>query len=749
MSGYVRRFTEVPTLEVIREIEGLVIIDLAPPAPATGAGTGTVLLVGEWEDGYFATDDAAQGAVEVYGSGDYKHKFGGFGYTYNDVKACHPSARKSLDEHWNGNGWLKSFGLKAARLLIARVDTSVGEVMLSPYATIMGGAGPWQLAAAAQLSVTSNIGTGTTAALTAGAATVTGTGAAFNTIVSGDSVGIQIDGGKSQKIVFGSTDTTISAVAARLNAFLGAVIASNTGGQLTLTGLRHGTGGSLVLTETTAGVLAKLGLTANTYAGTGNVGNLDAVTATEVAGLINASVSMGAANVAAKIGPDGSLWVYNNVSAALSSVSIGTGVGGMAATLGFAIGVARLIADNGSGTIPAGTRVRASGLTTFDTTFDHTFGGVLMPAEWVTMQTLDIPEGASGPFSVRVRPGLDNGTHVGAAVGTINTLVDVPSFAAFGVSNPEALSAALTEGQRDACYKEALDATLNELGACREANYLLIARRSDSTVREGRANAMQATEIGMFGRKFITGDPLGTTPDGSIVNVQLYRRDRLFYAALGLKVKVPVIAERGAAGGSGFTADGVITVRPDGPLTTICATLPPEENPGQQTGLIDDFFAVDAAGSSISIDTYKAFRRNGICAPRIDRTAGTIFQSGVTSSLISGEENIARRRMADFIQDSAIGVFLPYCKRLNKESNRSKLLGKWNQFLSGLKSAENAEKSRIFDYSTDDGVNAGNTSATLALGVYYVLTKVKTHPSMDFIVLQTEIGENAIITRTL
>jgi hypothetical protein len=52
MAGFVRRFTSVPTLEVIRELEGLIIVDLAPPAPATGAGTGTVLLVGEFEDGY-------------------------------------------------------------------------------------------------------------------------------------------------------------------------------------------------------------------------------------------------------------------------------------------------------------------------------------------------------------------------------------------------------------------------------------------------------------------------------------------------------------------------------------------------------------------------------------------------------------------------------------------------------------------------------------------------------------------------
>jgi hypothetical protein len=749
MPGYVRRFTEVPTLEVIREIEGLVIVDLAPPAPATGAGSGTVLLVGEFEDGYFATDEEALGAVEVYGSGDYQHKFGGFGYLYNGVKANHPSARRSLSEDWNGNGWLKSYGLKANRLLVSRVDTSVGEVVFSPLATIKGSAGPWPLDIGDVLSATTNTGTGTTTALAATAATVTGSGAALGTIVGGDTFTLQVDHGPVTTITFGAADITIAAVVARINNTLGAIVAANSAGQLALTGIRLGTAGQLVLADVTAGCLAKLGHTAATTDGTGNVANLASVTATEVAALVNASASMGAANAAAKVSPsDGKLWLYHTVSATASTIQIDAGTGGMGAALGFVIDVDAAIALNEAGTIPAGTRVQASSLSTFDYTFDNTFGGSVVP-EWVTMQTIDIPAGAAGPFTVRVRPGRDNGTSIGAAISLVNTLVDSPSFAAFTVSNPAALTAALTEGQKDAAYKEALDATLNELGVCREANYLLIARCSDSVKREGRANAVLATEIGMFGRKYIAGNMLGTSPDASIVDVASYRRDRLFYSALALKVKIPVIAERGTGGGSGFTADGIINVRPDGPLCTLCARLPPEENPGQQTNLIDDFFAVNAYGASITIDTYKAFRRNGICAPRVDRVGGTIFQSGVTSSLISGEETIARRRMADFIQDSAIGIWLPYSKKIAREAVRMRALAKWNQFLAGLESAANPEKSRIHSWSTDDGVNAGNTNTTLALGVYYVLTKVKTHPSLDFIVLQTEIGENAIITKSL
>ena len=128
MAGFVRRFTRVPSTSTIQQIESTVIIDLAPPDPATGAGSGTVLCVGEFEDGLFATDASAIGSVEVFGSEDLRQKFGGFGYTYGTTVASNPCARRHLGEFWNGNGWLKLYKLRAQRLMISRVDTSVGTV---------------------------------------------------------------------------------------------------------------------------------------------------------------------------------------------------------------------------------------------------------------------------------------------------------------------------------------------------------------------------------------------------------------------------------------------------------------------------------------------------------------------------------------------------------------------------------------------------------------------------------------------
>lgn len=721
MSGFVRRFTEVPSIEVIRQIEGVVIIDLAPPDPATGAGSGSILLVGEFEDGLFSTDRETKGAVEVYGSEDFRQKFGAFGFTYGTAKAQNPCARRHLQELWNGNGFLKAFKLRAQRLMIGRVDTSVGSVSFDPLASIDGGVGPFVIPEGSVLNFTTNVGSAALAAISGIAATALGVGAAFGTIASGDTVGLIIDGGPQTNVTFGAADVTVTAVVSRINSAMGFTCAADAAGQLRLSGLTPGTSGSVQRVEVTPGVLAKLGHTVGTTAGTGNVANRNAVTATELAALITASVALGAIQVEATLSPAGALRVLNDVAASASTIAANAG----GALVGFTVGLTVAATDHPGGTIPAGTRVS---------------NGTL---NWVTMQTLDIPEGALGPYVAKVRPALDDGTQLGSAASTV-TVVDPIGFSMLVVNNPQALSVALTEAQLDVAYQAAFEATLEESGPCRESNYLLCARRSDAVVREGRTNVLRATECGLFARKFITGDPLGTTVNQIVANVAAWRSDRVFYTGKGLRIRIPQIAEVGEAGGLGFTADGVITVRPDGPLATLCALLNPEENPGQQTGLISDFFEVDSGDEVMNVDTYKAFKRAGVAVPRVDRLSGTVFQSGITSSLESGRTTMARRKMADFIQDTAVGLLAPYVKKLSKQARRDKVRAVLDQFLAGLQSVDNPETARIELYTLDDSINAGNTPEVLAQGVYFVQGKVRTFASLDDIVFQTEIGENAL-----
>lgn len=830
MAGFVRRSTTEPTLEEILQIEGVFIIDLSPPPPITGVGSGAVVLFAETEDGFFA-DEPTEGPQEVFGSTDLQQKFGGFGFEYNGVVSQNPCARRHLQELWNGNGFLKWFKLRAQRLIIARVDTSVGTVSFDPLACVSGDAGPYQLVNGDVLTVeTDTGGPASSAAINGVPVTIVGVGETVASMTSGETVGIRIDGGPQVNVIFSATDITLALAATRINTALGFTSAVAGAGGVDISGIREGNAGSVELIEVTAGTLAKIGQVegvwqdkgliagaGNTFAtivatenfdvvldggapitvtfagppaslaaavadintqvgsvvafvtpdaeirfyggsvGTGgsialaagapdalaklghvpgsaagvsNVGDLNAVTATEVAAIVNGTAGLSAIDVEASLGPLGGIRICADTPG-VDIVAVTTTA--MATSLNLSpLDTVVSGSDQPGGFINAGTRVR-------------TVGGV----EWVTMQTLSIPASVAGPFVAKVRPALDDGTAAGTGINTVTVLVDQPDFAVLTVDNPQALTAALTEPQMDNAYIAAMTATLNDEFASREANFSLSSRRSDTMVREGLSNAISATSNGLLARKFISGDPLGTTLNQAIANVATFasaNSDRLFYTAKGLKIRVPEIAALGTSGGLGFTEDGVLTLRPDGPLTTICALLPPENNPGESTGLIADFFQVDTFGETLGIEAYKAAKANGIAMPRLDRQSGMVFQSGVTTSTDPSRATIARRKMADFIQDAAAEKLNPFAKQLNKQSRRDEVRGVWEGFLAGLESEANPNLARIVAFSVDDSVNAGNTQAVLAAGVYYLETKVRTLSSLDDIVVRTEIGEGVVIS---
>lgn len=821
MSGYTRRFDFIPTLQEIRSIEGLVLIDLVPAPTINGAGTGAVLIVGEFEDGPFAVDLDQPGVLEVFGSADFVAKYGQFGFEYNGIPSQNPCARERGGEFWNGNGFIKAFGLKAPKILIARVDTSIGEVAFSPQACFEGTNETRPLEVGDTLEVTTAPGgTGSSEAIEAEEATVLGSGSTFASIGAGDTFGIKIDGGGQVNVVFSVTDTAIGDVVTRVNLALGYTGANDDGGELELTGRILGRAGSVELIEVTVGLLANLGhvvgLTTNeaslqggafgsmvsademtidvdgagpvsvgplaggesiatviglinaavgfsmasnvggeillrnpaggntgqdstftladvqgianfgfaagTTTGTGNVDNVDSVTPAEVVALITAGAIP---NVEATLGPKGNLRVCADVG---STVLITDD--DMATVLGLTTGEIKAAADHGGGVILAGTRVRDSG-----------------GREVVTMQTLEIPDGVDGPYLARVRHALDDGTGLAFSSGDLNVPVDQPEFALLQVTNPSATLAAKTEPQMDNAYTAALAITLLPKLESKRANYLLIARRSDPVVRDGISNTADARTQGLFGRKFITGAPLGTAPSDLLVPFNsgaISRTDRMFYTVMGMKTRIPAISEIGSAGGPGFTDDGVITVRPDTALATICATRPFPENPGQATGLIDQWFEVDDFGNSLEIEAYKFFKANGFAAPILNLEDGMQFQSGVTSSLNPSRLNISRRKVADFILDSFQLVLPLFIKKLNTKRRRQAVLSAMQNFLGALKSEGNPELAQIEDFSLNDG-EPPNTKLLRGQGVHIVTADVRSLSTLDNIVISATIGEQVVV----
>jgi hypothetical protein len=722
---FVRRYNQDPTLEQLLEIEAVNVVDLAPPAPSTGVGTGAVLVVGQFEDGPYAAGGDSLGAVpyntqvqEVVGPQDFAQKFGSFGFVRGGTPSQDPVARRGGGELWNGNGYLKLKGLRSRRLMIARVDDSVGQVQLTPLACVTGTSrGPFDLTAGDTMTATPG---GATTALAAAAAVLTASGAPTG-MNAGDALRITVDGNAPVLVSFLGTESVIATIVSRINAVLGSTIASNSSGNLRLTGLILGLSGRIVIEEVTTGTLTRLGgFAALSAAGTGNVGNIDAVTAAELVAIFNGTAGWGSAGVSARVTEDGFVRVCED------SGTIQITAGAIQAALGLPT-TSAAATDHDGGTLPAGARV-TDGVTT-----------------WVTTQAVSFAEASAAAVAVKVRPALDDGTALGGAALAVDTLTDQPSFTDLGCSNPIALTVALTDAQMDIRYEAAMDATLAYArNPAREADYMVSARRTAVTMAAGLDNQRQAREGGLTSRKFIGRAALGVSPDTARTDVASYRDDGLFYTYPGWKLRVPEIAIRGSAGGLGFTDDGVITVGGDTPLATLCARLNPEENPAQATDLIDAFFEVENVGRDLTIADYKLFKAVGICAPIVDPDDGPQYQSGVTSSLTSGRTTIARRKMADFIQDSMARVAKPYSKKLNRLTRREALTAAEDSFLSGLLSVNSPDLARIEDYRLD-GVG-GNTPERLALGVFVLLTQVRTLSSLDAITIRTEIGENTVIS---
>jgi len=836
--AFARRFTFDPGLEVISEIEGIVIIDREPPASITGVGSGTVCIVGEFEDGDFGVP------TEVASASDLLATFGGFGFSYDGVTANNPCARsRKADaalnpEFWNGNGFVALANKKFARLIVTRVDTTVGAVEFTRHPSLTGGGGASYNLEPAQ-TVVLDLGAGNvTATFTAQEARLDSAAGVYPTLfVGGEQMVISVDQGTTQPVgpvtvTFLASDQTQAQVVARINAAMGYTCASILGGGVTrLSGRVRGTSGNVKVVSISAAAVVAIGYLAGaSAAGTGNVGNIDAVTFLEVKVVVEAAIAgtlveqdlngnlrftstatsrirYAPASTADALGfvenqqntqPDG-IAIMRSVAGVYPTVFVGgeqiqlqvdggapvlvtftvldqteaqvcarintalgyTGATTPAATfieiagrvnggsvtvlsasapavlvtLGLALETITAVA-NVDGTLPAGTRVRN--------------GAAL---EWVTAKSIEVTAGNAGPYSVRVRPGLDDGTLAGTAPLTATVLPEPVQLASFTVTNPLALTAALTEAAIDAAYSDALDTTKNAASVASQTNLIVCARQSNVVRNAVRSNADSASAE-VRGRMGAIRPPLNTkrsvAKSGSMQpGVGAYRDQRVIYAYPGVATFLPQIARRGVSGGAGFTVDGIIDVGFDVFVVSVCSQLPPEENPAQQTDFLLGVLSLEKGNADVQTLTmadYIAFKAAGIAAPRIDN--GTpIIQSGVTSvdpSITPNLKNINRRRMADFIEDSLALRLQAFNKRLATRARRGEIVGEIDGFLNSLLSPNSPSSQRIDGYSID--AKSGNTPLTLAAGIFRIKIKVRTLSSLDDIVLEVTAGESVDVS---
>lgn len=732
---FIRRFTSDPGLEVLLEIESVNILDIEPSAPLTSVGYGTIMLVGEFEKGPYNEP------TEVFGPSDVSQTFGGFGFSYAGVPGNNPCARKRTAdgavtaEYWNGNGMVALNGKKFSRLVLVRVDASLGSVQFSRCASLLGNVQTTFAVTAGQTVVT-DIGAGNVTATILGTqATYAGGvfpgGGGNSGFVGGEWVDVAYDGGTTIRVYFMSTDQTPAQVAARINVYAGFTFASvNAAPGVTLTGRQFGTGGQVkVIGSNVAGTLTAIGWAITTANGTGSAVNLAAMTVAEIHTLVHA----GAPKIYIDTGAGGAIRISNRGDPLIGTIQVD--VTSTATAFGWATEVTASALVGNAGIIPAGTRVQNAGA-----------------AEWVTCEDVEVIAGTStasgaGPYTVKVRAAVDDGTSTLAGVGTITTVYDVIEIDDFAVTNPSPVVAALSETALDVLYQTAFDSTININSVAKQVNTAYCARQSNAVRRKGRDNALSASASGCYGRRFCMRPPFNTTravaKQATEPGIGAYREERVIYCYPGASVYMPAIATRGIGGGAGFTADGFIDQGADGFMAMLCSLLPPEENPGQIT---DYLTAISGLESGVNvqgwtIDDYKSFKAYGIAALRMDDGTPE-FQSGVTAVLPTshpGQTRISRRRFADVMQDTMALRAKNYGKKLGTRARWSSMLAVFNDYLSGLKNA-----GRIEDFKIDG--KKGNTPSSWAAGVRWVIAYVQTIASMDSIVLQAEIGESIDVT---
>lgn len=193
-----------------------------------------------------------------------------------------------------------------------------------------------------------------------------------------------------------------------------------------------------------------------------------------------------------------------------------------------------------------------------------------------------------------------------------------------------------------------------------------------------------------------------------------------------------------------------ITINPASVMASILSTQPEEINPGAaNTNLTSSIQAYEDAfiTSPLVKQDYVNLKAKGISALQKDRSVGWWFVDGVTAvdpAVLPTRVPIKRRRMADMIQDQLFLLAAPYLKQPATTDRVDAFVGEIETYLSLLKSIQNPSFQRIVDYRIDP--KSQNTAALQKLGIQTILVAVQTLPGMDFITLNTVIGETVSVS---
>ena len=122
MSGFTRRYSDFPSIEVLQEIEGVVTVDGDPPGAINGISNGVACCVGEFADMTYAVAISSNGVVttspqptEVFSGQDLRDRFGGFDETIGEFGGD------------GGSGFLETANKSFSRLVVVPINLASSQ----------------------------------------------------------------------------------------------------------------------------------------------------------------------------------------------------------------------------------------------------------------------------------------------------------------------------------------------------------------------------------------------------------------------------------------------------------------------------------------------------------------------------------------------------------------------------------------------------------------------------------------------
>ena len=308
-------------------------------------------------------------------------------------------------------------------------------------------------------------------------------------------------------------------------------------------------------------------------------------------------------------------------------------------------------------------------------------------------------------------------------------------------------------------YEDAIDALAADDDPAERVRILVSARKYSGIHLKMRSHCLTQSSLGKS-RSCIISPPLTTLTLDAVLDSDYpgvgggsggaTRNERVIYAWPGARTYVRGVVGTTLDRSDGTTSnDGVIDTGFDTWVASLLSVLPPENDPGQALAPVPQAFSLiqgyQIGAPTLDMNSYIQMKQAGICGLRITRQMGPQIQSAVTTSLTSGEEEINRRRFADFIQDSLAARYGYFSKLLQTESRKDQIVGETEAFGAELKNEGNPAASRLADFAIDS--ISGNTPQMSARGVFVVRSTWRMLGSFKVIVAQTDVSPSAVVVR--